>query len=104
MYLLCISGPRFISNGSGEDQSFEPLATKCSRSYKVRFEDIGRCLKCECFVIDIFGRSSELVSAVTAPILPGLWSSLFQNTRIALYFTVHGNYLYFDNEVHSTFF
>lgn len=61
----------FISNGSGGDQSFEPLATQCSRSYKVRFEDIGRCLKCECFVTDVFGRSSELVSAVTAPILPG---------------------------------
>ncbi|KAL6880549.1 hypothetical protein ACP4OV_012114 [Aristida adscensionis] len=61
----------FISNGSGGDESFEPLATQCSRSYKVRFEDIGRCLKCECFVTDIFGRSSELVSAVTAPILPG---------------------------------
>ncbi|ONM51303.1 187-kDa microtubule-associated protein AIR9 [Zea mays] len=61
----------FISNESGGDQSFEPLATQCSRSYKVRFEDIGRCLKCECFVTDVFGRSSELVSAVTAPILPG---------------------------------
>lgn len=61
----------FVSNGSGEDKSFEPLVTQCSRSYKVRFEDIGRCLKCECFVTDIFGRSSELVSAVTAPVLPG---------------------------------
>lgn len=61
----------FASNGSGVDQSFELLATQCSRSYKVRFEDIGRCLKCECYVIDVFGRSSELVSAVTAPILPG---------------------------------
>ncbi|KAJ1287736.1 hypothetical protein BS78_02G033400 [Paspalum vaginatum] len=61
----------FVSSGSGEDTSFEPLATQCSRSYKVRFEDIGRCLKCECFVTDVFGRSSELVSAVTAPVLPG---------------------------------
>ncbi|CAN6203007.1 unnamed protein product [Urochloa humidicola] len=61
----------FVSSGSGEDQSFEPLTTQCSRSYKVRFEDIGRCLKCECFVTDVFGRSSELVSAVTAPISPG---------------------------------
>ncbi|KQK21044.1 187-kDa microtubule-associated protein AIR9 [Brachypodium distachyon] len=62
----------FASNGSGEDLSFEPLTTQCSRSYKVRFEDIGRCLKCECFVVDVFGRSSEPVSAVTAPILPGI--------------------------------
>ncbi|OEL27617.1 187-kDa microtubule-associated protein AIR9 [Dichanthelium oligosanthes] len=61
----------FVASGSGEDQSFEPLATQCSLSYKVRFEDIGRCLKCECFVTDVFGRSSELVSVVTAPILPG---------------------------------
>ncbi|KAF8714070.1 hypothetical protein HU200_028066 [Digitaria exilis] len=61
----------FVSSGSGENQSFEPLTTQCSRSYKLRFEDIGRCLKCECFVTDVFGRSSELVSAVTAPILPG---------------------------------
>ncbi|RLN34629.1 hypothetical protein C2845_PM03G19820 [Panicum miliaceum] len=68
---LNFCGPGFVSSGSGEDQSFEPLATQCSRSYKVRFEDIGRCLKCECFVTDVFGRSSELVSAVTAPILPG---------------------------------
>ncbi|TKW30421.1 hypothetical protein SEVIR_2G035700v4 [Setaria viridis] len=61
----------FVSSGSGEDQSFEPLATQCSRSYKVRFEDIGRCLKCECFATDVFGRSSELVSAVTTTIAPG---------------------------------
>ncbi|GJN10288.1 hypothetical protein PR202_ga28369 [Eleusine coracana subsp. coracana] len=62
----------FVSTGLGVDQSFEPLATQCSRSYKVRFEDIGRCVKCECFVTDVFGRSSEVVSAVTAPILPGI--------------------------------
>jgi hypothetical protein len=68
-----ISECRFVSTGSGVDQSFEPLSTQCSRSYKVRFEDIGRCLKCECFVTDVFGRSSEVVSAVTAPILPGLF-------------------------------
>lgn len=67
-----ISECRFVSTGSRVDQSFEPLSTQCSRSYKVRFEDIGRCLKCECFVTDVFGRSSEVVSAVTAPILPGL--------------------------------
>lgn len=62
----------FASNESGADLSFEPLATECSRSYRVQFEDIGRCLKCECFVIDVFGRFSESVSAVTSPILPGI--------------------------------
>uniref|UniRef100_A0A0E0AFR8 Uncharacterized protein n=1 Tax=Oryza glumipatula TaxID=40148 RepID=A0A0E0AFR8_9ORYZ len=61
----------FASSGSEVDQTFEPLANQCSRSYKVRFEDIGRCLKCECSVSDVFGRSSELISIVTAPILPG---------------------------------
>lgn len=37
----------------------------------MRFQDIDRCLKCECSVTDVFGRSSETVSAVTSPILPG---------------------------------
>ncbi|XP_072951631.1 187-kDa microtubule-associated protein AIR9-like [Typha angustifolia] len=59
------------SIGTGECQSFETLAAQHSCSYKMCLEDIGRCLKCECVVIDKFGRSSEPVSAVTSPILPG---------------------------------
>ncbi|XP_010923670.1 187-kDa microtubule-associated protein AIR9 isoform X1 [Elaeis guineensis] len=62
----------FCSVGTGDYQSFEPLPSRCSCSYKMRLEDIGRCLKCECIITDVFGRSSEPVSAVTAPILPGV--------------------------------
>ncbi|KAJ6832033.1 187-kDa microtubule-associated protein AIR9 [Iris pallida] len=60
------------SIGLGENQPFEPLPSQCSSSYKLRIEDIERCLRCQCTVTDMFGRSSEIVSAVTAPILPGL--------------------------------
>ncbi|XP_072986679.1 187-kDa microtubule-associated protein AIR9 [Typha latifolia] len=62
----------FCSIGAGECQTFEPLAAQNSCSYRVRTEDIGQCLKCECIVIDVFGRLSEPASAVTAPILPGI--------------------------------
>ncbi|XP_020096671.1 187-kDa microtubule-associated protein AIR9 isoform X2 [Ananas comosus] len=62
----------FCSVGTEDCQSFEPLPTQCSSSYKVRFEDIGQCLKCECIVTDVFGRSSGPATAVTAPILPGI--------------------------------
>lgn len=69
---------RFCSVGHEDDQSFEPLNLQQSCSYKLRFEDIGRCLKCECIVTDVFGRLTEPVSAITAPILPGpILSSLF---------------------------
>lgn len=60
----------FCSSASDCDL-FEPLTSQRSCSYKVRFEEIGRCLKCECIVTDIFGRSTEPAYAVTAPILPG---------------------------------
>lgn len=62
----------FYSVGTGPNQSFEPFPSQRSRSYKVRLEDIGRCLKCECTVTDVFGRSTGPVSAVTSPILPGI--------------------------------
>ncbi|KAJ6813130.1 187-kDa microtubule-associated protein AIR9 [Iris pallida] len=62
----------FYSMGLGENQSFEPLPSHQSSSYKLRLEDIGRCLRCEYTVTDVFGRSSGPVSAVTAPILPGV--------------------------------
>ncbi|KAL0926511.1 hypothetical protein M5K25_002750 [Dendrobium thyrsiflorum] len=62
----------FYSVRMGEHQSFELVPSQQSCSYRVRFEDIGRCLKCECTVTDVFGRSSETVSAVTSPILPGM--------------------------------
>jgi len=62
---------RFRSPESGDKISYEALSSEISCSYKVRFEDIGRCLKCECVVHDVFGRSSELAYAETDPISPG---------------------------------
>ncbi|XP_038970512.1 187-kDa microtubule-associated protein AIR9-like [Phoenix dactylifera] len=62
----------FCSVGTGDYQSFEPLPSQRSCSYRIRLEDIGRCLKCECTISDVFGRSSESVSAVTTPILPAI--------------------------------
>lgn len=61
----------FRSLESGNEMSYEALSSEISCSYKVRFEDIGRCLKCECVVHDVFGRSSEPASAETGPISPG---------------------------------
>ncbi|XP_068655160.1 187-kDa microtubule-associated protein AIR9-like isoform X2 [Aristolochia californica] len=62
----------FISSVDSENQSFEPLPSQHSCLYRMRLEDIGRCLRCECIVTDVFGRSSEPASAVTSPILPGI--------------------------------
>lgn len=67
----CESCDRFISLESGDKISYEALSSETSCSYKVRFEDIGRCLKCECIVHDVFGRSSEPAYAETGPISPG---------------------------------
>lgn len=63
---------RFYLSESGDTRNFEQLPAQRSCSYKLRFEDIGRCLRCECIVTDVFGRSSEPVYAETAPILPGI--------------------------------
>ncbi|XWS67442.1 hypothetical protein CRYUN_Cryun04dG0006800 [Craigia yunnanensis] len=63
---------RFFSSETGDRKSFEPLPSQSSCSFRVRFEDIGRCLKCECIVTDVFGRSSEPAYAETAPVLPGI--------------------------------
>jgi hypothetical protein len=61
----------FCSSEMRDKRFFQPLPLQRSCSYKVQLEDIGRCLKCECIVSDVFGRSSEPASAETAPILPG---------------------------------
>lgn len=63
---------RFCSSEYGDRKSYEPLPTQCSCSYKVRFEDIGRCLRCECIVTDVFGRLTEPVYTETAPVMPGI--------------------------------
>lgn len=62
----------FYSCEPGNNQSFEPFLSQYSCSYKVRFEDIGRYLRCECIVTDVFGRLSEPAYAETTVILPGL--------------------------------
>lgn len=54
-------------------KSYERLPSQHSCSYKMRLEDIGRFLKCECIVTDVFGRSSDPAYAETGPILPGIF-------------------------------
>lgn len=55
----------------GDDKTFEPLPAQRSCSYRMRLEDVGRSLKCECIVTDVFGRSAEVAYAETGPILAG---------------------------------
>ncbi|XP_059596141.1 187-kDa microtubule-associated protein AIR9 isoform X2 [Vitis vinifera] len=62
----------FCSTEMGDNKSFEPLPLQRSCSYKVRLEDIGCCLRCECIVTDVFGRSSDLAYAESAPVSPGI--------------------------------
>ncbi|XP_004488268.1 187-kDa microtubule-associated protein AIR9 isoform X2 [Cicer arietinum] len=62
----------FCSSELGGSFSYEPLPNQNSCSYRVRLEDIGHCLKCECVVTDVFGRSAEVVYIETTPVLPGI--------------------------------
>ncbi|PHT55649.1 hypothetical protein CQW23_04135 [Capsicum baccatum] len=62
----------FISTETGNNKSFEPLPSQRSCSYSLRFEDIGRSLRCECIVSDVFGRSSDPVYAETPSVSPGI--------------------------------
>lgn len=62
----------FCSSEMMNSRAFEPLPSQQSCSYKVRFEDIGRCLRCECIVTDVFGRSSERAYAETDFVVPGI--------------------------------
>ncbi|XP_020974610.1 187-kDa microtubule-associated protein AIR9 isoform X4 [Arachis ipaensis] len=57
---------------SSEVGDYDPLPNQCSCSYKVRLEDIGRRLKCECVVTDVFGRTGDVVYIETTPVLPGI--------------------------------
>lgn len=63
---------RFCTSVTENINSFEQMPSQCSCSYKLRFEDIGRQLRCECIMSDVFGRSSEPAYVNTATILPGL--------------------------------
>ncbi|KAJ1437037.1 Leucine-rich repeat [Sesbania bispinosa] len=62
----------FCTSEVGDSFTYEPLPNQTSCSYRVRLEDIGRRLKCECVVTDVFGRSGEVVYIETTPVLPGL--------------------------------
>ncbi|KAL2643139.1 hypothetical protein R1flu_010726 [Riccia fluitans] len=55
-----------------ESDDFEPIALQRACTYKVRLEDVGYCMRCECTVSDVFGRFAEPVSCVTPPVAPGL--------------------------------
>ncbi|MED6159882.1 187-kDa microtubule-associated protein air9 [Stylosanthes scabra] len=57
---------------SSEVGDYDPLPSQCSCSYKVRLEDIGHRLKCECVVTDVFGRTGDVVYIETTPVLPGI--------------------------------
>ncbi|GAQ78250.1 AIR9 protein [Klebsormidium nitens] len=49
----------------GSPEHFSPLPAQRSVSYKVRLDDVGRHLKCECTVVDVFGRAAPPVACVT---------------------------------------
>ncbi|KAH7834756.1 hypothetical protein Vadar_019371 [Vaccinium darrowii] len=68
----------FCSSEAGNDMSFEPFPSQRSCSCKVRLEDIGRCLRCDCIVNEVFGRSSQPAYAKTAPILPGETGRMYE--------------------------
>ncbi|KAL0442455.1 UNVERIFIED_CONTAM: microtubule-associated protein AIR9 [Sesamum latifolium] len=69
---------RFFSSETENEKSFEPFPSQRSCSYKVRFEDIGRYLRCECIVTDVFGRSSEPAYAETSSVLPGETGRMYE--------------------------
>ncbi|KAJ7530247.1 hypothetical protein O6H91_15G086300 [Diphasiastrum complanatum] len=60
------------STEPGGTDSFEAIPLQRSCSYRVRLEDVGYCMRCECIVSDVFGRSADPVSILTAPVAPGL--------------------------------
>lgn len=60
------------SSGPGLEHAFEILPLQRTRSYKIRSEDVGFVLCCECTMTDIFGRNMEPVVAMTSPISPGV--------------------------------
>ncbi|KAL8108441.1 187-kDa microtubule-associated protein AIR9 isoform X1 [Apium graveolens] len=61
----------FFASEMENINSFEQMPSQCSCSYKLRFEDIGRRLQCECIVSDVFGRSSEPAYVKTTTISAG---------------------------------
>jgi hypothetical protein len=55
----------------GSSERFTPLPNQRSVSYKVRLDDVGCHLKCDCTVVDIFGRAAEPVACVTEVVRAG---------------------------------
>ncbi|XP_024515548.1 187-kDa microtubule-associated protein AIR9 [Selaginella moellendorffii] len=49
---------------------FEPISQQRSCTYKVRLEDIGYLLCCECVIYDVFGRSTDPISSTTPAVQP----------------------------------
>ncbi|OIV97294.1 hypothetical protein TanjilG_07046 [Lupinus angustifolius] len=62
----------FCSSEVGDSLSYNPIPNQSSCSYRVRLDDIGRRLKCQCVITDVFGRSGEVVYIETTPVLPGI--------------------------------
>eukprot|EP00250_Pteridium_aquilinum_P034177 c7193_g1_i1 orf=271-5415(-) len=60
------------SSAPGVLNAFEILPLQRTSTYKVRSEDVGFVLRCECTMTDIFGRNMEPVAMMTSPILPGV--------------------------------
>nr|KYP31600.1 hypothetical protein KK1_047988 [Cajanus cajan] len=79
----------FSSSEVGDNFSYDPLPNQSSRSYKVRLEDIGHHLKCECTVTDVFGRSGEAVCIETTPVLPGNYFDYLSILCLQFYSSLH---------------
>eukprot|EP00250_Pteridium_aquilinum_P019691 c24537_g1_i1 orf=188-5938(+) len=63
---------RWSRSSPGTPDSVESLPSQRGCSYKVRTEDIGYSIHCECIVTDIFDRPSSPVNVVSATIAPGM--------------------------------
>ncbi|XP_057544940.1 187-kDa microtubule-associated protein AIR9 [Amaranthus tricolor] len=63
---------KYIWYHSDSGDVWEIFSSENSCSYKLRFDDIDRYLRCECIVTDVFGRSSEPVHTEIIHILPGI--------------------------------
>ncbi|KAI5066288.1 hypothetical protein GOP47_0018912 [Adiantum capillus-veneris] len=59
------------STAPGTMDSFELLPSR-GCSYKIRTEDIGHYIHCECIVTDVFDRSSTPATVLSAIIAPGM--------------------------------
>ncbi|GBG92980.1 hypothetical protein CBR_g58028 [Chara braunii] len=56
----------------GKPETFTPISSQWSCTYKVRLEDIDCFLQCECTVSDVFDRIADPVRAVSDKIVAGI--------------------------------